>query len=174
MQLLDVAGPLQVLSSVNDLLAERGAPPAYRAAAVSASGGEVSSSAGLGLVTARLPRGSRPVDTLVVAGGFGVHAAARDATLVRWIARRAASARRTASVCTGAFARAFAAETGTTPAKAVERVRVDAARAALEGGAPVKRVARDCGFGSAETLRRAFLRRVGTGPDEYRRRFVGP
>ena len=91
MQLLDVAGPLQVFVSCNELLLERGYPVVYR----------------------------------------------------------------------------------TTPAKAVEGVRLELARAALEGGAPVKGVARDGGFGTAETMRRAFLRVLGVGPERYRRRFGG-
>jgi transcriptional regulator GlxA family with amidase domain len=63
------------------------------------------------------------------------------------------------------FARAFRAETGLTPAKAVERLRVEAARAALESGAPsIDAVARACGFGAADRMRRAFLRAFGSTP----------
>ena len=70
------------------------------------------------------------------------------------------------------FARAFAAETGVTPAAYVERVRLEAARRALEDTRdPISAVARACGFGSAETMRRAFLRALSVGPAEYRRRF---
>jgi transcriptional regulator GlxA family with amidase domain len=70
------------------------------------------------------------------------------------------------------FARAFAAETGITPARYVERVRVEAARRRLEDGAePVAAIAAACGFGTAETMRRTFLRTLGVGPAEYRRRF---
>ena len=70
------------------------------------------------------------------------------------------------------FARAFAQEVGTTPARYVERVRVDAARWRLEEtGATVEAVATACGFGTAETMRRAFSRVLGTSPAEYRRRF---
>ncbi len=68
------------------------------------------------------------------------------------------------------FARAFRAETGTTPAHAVERLRVEAARAALEGGAAVQAVARDCGFGNAERMRRSFQRLLGRPPAALRRR----
>ena len=304
LQILDVTGPLQVLSSCNDLLYESGDAPAYAATVVSAAGGSARSSAGLEIATDKLPSATRPLDTLIVAGGLGVHDASLDTTLIRWITRRAGKARRTASVCTGAFllaaaglldgrdatthwnytrrlarehpavqvdpdpiyikdgdvwtsagvtagidmtlalveqdvgrelalavarrlvvylkrpggqgqfsaalasqgstrfadlqswmqacpsgnlsivalaarchmsertfARAFTAETGTTPAKAVEAIRVEAARAALEGSESIKVIARDCGFGSAETMRRAFLRAMGIGPDAYRRRF---
>ena len=69
------------------------------------------------------------------------------------------------------FARAFRAETGTTPAHAVERLRVEAARAALEGGSPsIQRVAQDCGFGNAERMRRSFVRLFGRPPAALRKR----
>jgi len=58
------------------------------------------------------------------------------------------------------------------PAEYVERVRLGAARRALAGGnEPVGAVARRCGFGTAETLRRAFQRRLGVAPSDYRDRF---
>ncbi|HXV92649.1 MAG TPA: helix-turn-helix domain-containing protein [Pseudonocardia sp.] len=59
------------------------------------------------------------------------------------------------------------------PAEYVERVRVDAARRLLESESVLVGVAAArCGFGSAETMRRAFLRRLGVPPDHYRRRFA--
>ena len=73
------------------------------------------------------------------------------------------------------FARAFRAETGTTPARYVERVRVEAARRRLEDTSePIAVVAAGCGFGTAETMRRVFLRTLEVGPGEYRRRFHSP
>jgi transcriptional regulator GlxA family with amidase domain len=70
------------------------------------------------------------------------------------------------------FARAFRAEAGLTPARYVERVRIEAARRQLEESAePVGSIAAACGFGTAETMRRTFLRALGVGPAEYRRRF---
>ncbi len=70
------------------------------------------------------------------------------------------------------LARLFAEQAGTTPARFVERVRVEAARDRLErSDAAVEAVAEGCGFGSAETMRRGFLRVLGVGPAEYRRRF---
>ncbi|HXP28117.1 MAG TPA: helix-turn-helix domain-containing protein, partial [Solirubrobacteraceae bacterium] len=70
------------------------------------------------------------------------------------------------------FARAFRAETGVTPARYVERVRLEAARRRLEDGSqPIATVAAACGFGTAETMRRVFLRMLDVGPAEYRRRF---
>jgi len=64
------------------------------------------------------------------------------------------------------FARAWRRETGVTPAAYVEALRVERARALLRGGATVEAAARASGFGSAETLRRAFHRRVGAAPRE--------
>jgi transcriptional regulator GlxA family with amidase domain len=73
------------------------------------------------------------------------------------------------------FTRLFAQEVGTTPAAWVEQARVTAARALLESGevAP-KRVASQCGFANADTLRRTFARHVGVTPAEYRKRYSSP
>lgn len=68
--------------------------------------------------------------------------------------------------------RLFVDQTGTTPGRFVERIRVEAARERLERTAtPIETVAVACGFGSAETMRRAFLRVLGVGPSDYRARF---
>lgn len=67
------------------------------------------------------------------------------------------------------FARAYAAETGVTPAKAVERLRADAARAALEQGGAIQEIARRTGFGDSERMRRAFIRLYGAPPAALRR-----
>jgi transcriptional regulator GlxA family with amidase domain len=101
-QLLDVAGPLQVFESANAELRRRGKSRAYSTKVV-AQHGPVISSAGLGLTSSPLSRHGAEIDTLLVAGGSGVHAASGNRVLVRWLAARAPSARRTASVCTGAF-----------------------------------------------------------------------
>lgn len=70
--------------------------------------------------------------------------------------------------------RRFAAELGVPPAAYVERVRVEAARRALaEGDEPVEALARRLGFGTGETLRRVFHRRLGVAPADYRNRFRG-
>jgi transcriptional regulator GlxA family with amidase domain len=70
------------------------------------------------------------------------------------------------------FARAFRHETGITPAAYVESVRVEQARIALEASdAQVESIAHHCGFGTVETMRRAFHRRLGVGPAAYRSRF---
>jgi transcriptional regulator GlxA family with amidase domain len=70
------------------------------------------------------------------------------------------------------FARVFAREVGETPARWVERARVEAAQRLLEeSDLGVEAVAARCGFGSAETLRRAFLRQIRVSPSAYRARF---
>jgi len=68
------------------------------------------------------------------------------------------------------FARAFAAETGVTPAKAVERLRLEAAKVRVESGhEPIDRVAEAAGFRDPERMRRAFLRAFGQPPQALRR-----
>jgi transcriptional regulator GlxA family with amidase domain len=303
-QLLDVAGPLQVFASANDLARATGRPRPYELAVV-AEQPLVTASAGLGLATQKLSKPRMPVDTLILAGGFGVDRACDSAALVRWIRARSSAARRTASVCSGAFllataglldgrravthwrrcaelarrfptvhvehspifvqdgnmwtsagitagidlalalveadlgrefalgvarhlvvflkrpggqaqfsttlalqhgdarfdrlhawiadnlsadlsvasladvsgmsersfVRHYRRATGMTPARAIERLRVEAARQLLEQGLPVKRSAARSGFGSEETMRRSFLRLLGATPQAYRERF---
>ncbi len=305
-QLLDVTGAFQVLAVANNLATEASRPPPYALRVVSAAPGLIASSSGLAFLAEALPPIDDPLDTLIVAGGPGVHTACQDAALVGWIRQRAHRARRAASVCTGAFllaasglldgrratthwsccgrlaadypavrveqdpiyindgkiwtsagvtagidmalalieadvgrATATAAArqlvvfakrpggqaqfstgvalagsdasfdrlhewmklnpranlavpvlaeragmsersflrhyrkvVGLTPARAVERVRVEAARQALgETSLPLKRIARDCGFGSEDTMRRSFLRVLSVPPHAYRERF---
>jgi transcriptional regulator GlxA family with amidase domain len=303
-QLLDVAGPLQVFATANDLARMARRPAPYEPIVV-ADGKLAVSSAGLGLATQPLPPPRSPLDTLIIAGGWGVHDACSDRKLVGWVKARARNARRVASVCSGAFllasaglldgrraathwsrcrefaerfpkvrlqpdpifvqdgnvwtsagitagidlalalveadlgrelalavarqlivflkrpggqaqfsatlalqhgnarfenlhawiadnltgdlsvgalanasgmsersfVRHYRQATGTTPARAVEQIRVEAARHTLEQGLPVKRVAARCGFGSEETMRRSFLRLLGASPQAYRERF---
>lgn len=303
-QLLDVAGPLQVFASANDFAHATGRPRPYDVAVV-ADQPLVTASAGLGLATQKLSKPGMPVDTLIVAGGFGIDRACDNAVLVGWIRARSSAARRTASVCSGAFllataglldgrravthwrrcaefarrfptvrvepdpifirdgnmwtsagitagidlalalvegdlgqgfalgvarhlviflkrpggqaqfstmlalqhgdarferlhvwiadnlsadlsvaslanascmsersfVRHYRRATGMTPARAIERIRVEAARQLLEQGLPVKRSAARSGFGSEETMRRSFLRLLGATPQAYRERF---
>src|ERR1700733_3510563 len=306
-QILDVTGPLQVFASANDFVADaKGGPPPYSLRIVAQGGQNVTATAGLGLVVSPLPPVNDALDTLMIAGGQGVAAAAADPVLVDWVRERATEARRIASVCTGAFllaaagtldgrraathwslcdelARSFPAlhvesdpifvrdgpvwtsagvtagidlalalveedlgrnvalavarylvvflkrpggqaqfsaalslqsgeepfgrlhvwikanlsrdlslpalasqaamsersfsrryleATGLTPARAVDRLRVEAARQLLsDTKVPIKRVARQCGFGTEETMRRSFLRLLSTSPQDYRARF---
>jgi len=102
-QLLDVTGPLQVFASANDHVAEAGGVPPYVLRVVAKGGQGVTASAGLGIAAGPLPRSGTALDTLLIAGGPGVDAAAADPVLVKWVSERANKARRVASVCTGAF-----------------------------------------------------------------------
>lgn len=81
-----------------------------------------------------------------------------------------------ASVSPRHLNRLFAAELGTTPAKFVEQIRLDHAKAMLDGGHGVAETAQAVGFGSAETMRRVFVARLGVSPSHYRDRFstTGP
>lgn len=67
------------------------------------------------------------------------------------------------------FARAYATETGVTPAKAVERLRAETARTALAQGGAIQDIARRTGFGDPERMRRAFMRLYGAPPAAMRR-----
>jgi transcriptional regulator GlxA family with amidase domain len=96
----------------------------------------------------------------------------------RWIADHPESDLSVASLSSRAqmsersFARWFVHEVGVTPGRYVEQVRVEAARRVLEeSDESIVLVARACGFGTAETMRRSFLRALRVGPTEYRRRF---
>jgi transcriptional regulator GlxA family with amidase domain len=317
-QSLDVTGPLEVFAGARALLEARahgveeagGANPArrYQTLVVSPGAAPVETSSGLTMLPhADLAHVPTTIDTLIVAGGAGADRASADDALLDWVAARAQTARRVASVCTGTFvlaaagvldgrratthwaaaaelarryprvhvdpepifvrdgnvwtsagvtagmdlalamveedldraaaltiarhlvlflrrpgnqsqfsatlaarapareglrevqryavehlaadlsvealaalahmsprhfARSFRAEVGLTPARYVESLRLEAARRWLEESEePVAAVAGACGFGTAETMRRAFLRALGVGPAEYRRRF---
>jgi transcriptional regulator GlxA family with amidase domain len=304
-QLLDVAGPLQVLATANDLAREAGSALPYAPQVIAPRAGAVTASAGLTIVADGLLSRSRPPDTLIVAGGPGVRDVMTDRGVLRWLQQRASKVQRVASVCTGAFVlaaaglldgrratthwrscgelarrfpsvqvehdaifvrdghlwtsagvtagidlalgfveadlgrqaslavarqlvvfakrpggqaqfsaglalggaeefdalhdwmtrnlhrgltvpelaeftgmsersflRHYRAATGTTPARAVERLRVEAARSALaDPGRSIKDVARRCGFGSEETMRRSFIRMLRVSPRDYRERF---
>ncbi|MEY9895263.1 transcriptional regulator GlxA family with amidase domain [Catenulispora sp. MAP5-51] len=71
------------------------------------------------------------------------------------------------------FARVFAAETGSTPAVYVEAIRLERARMLLESSQErIEEIARQCGFGTVETLRRSFSRHLHVSPHGYRQRFA--
>jgi transcriptional regulator GlxA family with amidase domain len=102
-QLLDVTGPVQVFATANDLAAEAGRARPYLLRLVAEGGAGATSSSGVALGTVPLTEESTELDTLLVAGGEGALAATENAALMQWVRQRAAKARRTASVCTGAF-----------------------------------------------------------------------
>ncbi|MEU9381425.1 GlxA family transcriptional regulator [Streptomyces sp. NPDC048279] len=73
------------------------------------------------------------------------------------------------------FARVYLRETGDSPARAVEKLRLEAARRLLEATRePVRVVARRTGFGDDERMRRAFVKALGVSPQDYRSRFGLP
>ena len=89
---------------------------------------------------------------------------AEDHSVERLAARVAMSPRH--------FARVFRTDTGRTPAVFVERARVEVARRLLETtNLSIEEIARASGFGTLETMRRSFARRVGASPRAYRDRF---
>lgn len=72
------------------------------------------------------------------------------------------------------FARRFAQTVGVTPAQYVSTVRLEAARRKLEeNDLQISQVARRCGFGTQETMRRSFVSELGVSPSDYRERFRG-
>lgn len=315
-QSLDLTGPLEVFSGAQLLLdlGREDSRRGYHVSVISGDGAPLQTSSGLRITPdASLSDAPTEIDTLIVAGGYGCLDATADAVLVDWLIQASAAARRTASVCTGAFllaqagllngrrasthwaaaqelarrypavevnpepiflrdgdvwtsagvtagmdlalalveedldremaltiarhlvlflrrpgnqsqfsatlaaqqpnraplrevqryavenpaadlsveamaerahmsprhfARSFRAEVGLTPARYIEHVRLEAARRRLEDTSdPIGAVAAACGFGTSETMRRVFLRALGVGPAEYRRRFhtaLGP
>lgn len=73
------------------------------------------------------------------------------------------------------FARLFLSETGQTPARFVEALRLDRAKSYLEQSAwPLERVAQRAGFGSVDSLQRSLKRQAGITPQQYRQRFSSP
>ena len=124
------------------------------------------------VVHQRRPGGQSQFSALLDTGG--VHG--RFATLMDWVRERLAEPLNVERLAAEAamsprnFARAFAAETGLTPAKAVERLRLEAARVRVETThEPIDRVAEAAGFHDPERMRRAFLRAFGQPPQALRR-----
>ena len=107
LQPLDLVGPYDVLTGANTYEMAHDRPPAYQVSVVSASPGRVSARGGLALF-AEDPLPSAVPDTVVVVGGPGSRVAARDEVLLDWLRRVSPRARRTCSVCTGAFVLAAA------------------------------------------------------------------
>ncbi len=97
-QLLDLAGPADVFGT-----AELVVPGSYRVEVVAPGGGLVPAGNGVTVAASALDEAEGPIDTLMVAGGLSVPGHLADAGLVGGIAALAGAARRTASVCNGAF-----------------------------------------------------------------------
>jgi transcriptional regulator GlxA family with amidase domain len=102
-KLLDVTGPIQVFASANAFMARAGEAIPYAIRVVAQDGERVEASGGVELAAHPLSRTDAGLDTLMIAGGEGVTTAATDERLIHWVRERARHARRTASVCTGAF-----------------------------------------------------------------------
>ena len=120
----------------------------------------------------RRPGGQSQFSALLEMGGQG----GRFAALIDWMRARLAEPLGVERLADQAgmsprhFARAFAAETGMTPAKAVERLRLEVARDRVEGSSePIDVLARTTGFGDPERMRRAFVRAFGQPPQALRR-----
>ena len=138
-QLLDVAGPLQVFASASELMARGGrvGPPAYGVEVLAARPGPVRTSSGLGiLASASWREVTGGVDTLLIAGGAGVVAQLEDGALRAWLHSMRGRVRRLGSVCTGAFLLAAAGlldgRTATTHWDSAARFRRLFPRVALE------------------------------------------
>jgi transcriptional regulator GlxA family with amidase domain len=124
------------------------------------------------VVHQRRPGGQTQFAALVELGGR----TGRFAALIDWMRAHLAEPLTVehladrAAMSSRHFARSFTAETGTTPAKAVERLRLEAARIAVETShAPLERIAEEAGFGDPGRMRRAFLRAFGQPPQALRR-----
>lgn len=124
------------------------------------------------VVHQRRPGGQSQFSALLDTGG----AHGRFAGLMDWVRERLAEPLGVERLAAQAamsprnFARAFTAETGLTPAKAVERLRLEAARLRVEAThEPIDRVAEAAGFHDPERMRRAFVRAFGQPPQALRR-----
>jgi transcriptional regulator GlxA family with amidase domain len=92
-----------VFASANDIVEDAGGARPYRVRLMAQDVGGINASAGIGLAAGPLSRRGEALDTLIVAGGPGIEAAAANRFLLAWLRRRATQARRPASACTGAF-----------------------------------------------------------------------
>ncbi|MBG7617888.1 GlxA family transcriptional regulator [Herbaspirillum sp. AP02] len=130
------------------------------------------------VVFVKRPGGQSQFSTPLASQATG---AGRFAELHAWIAAhleadlRVENLARQANMSPRTFARLYVAETGRTPARAVELMRLEAARRALEETRlPLKRIASQAGYGEEQNLRRVFLRQLGVSPGQYRERFATP
>ncbi|TFV61440.1 GlxA family transcriptional regulator [Mycobacterium sp. PS03-16] len=107
---LDLVGPFEVFTGASRYLTAQGRDDdGYSVTVASVGGVPVTTGDGLTLVAAPLPDPARPLDTLLLPGGFGTEAAVANTDLVEWIRAAAPHTRRIVTVCTGAF---LAAEAG--------------------------------------------------------------
>jgi transcriptional regulator GlxA family with amidase domain len=110
MNLLDLCGPLQALSTASKRQVGKG-PALYETIVASADGGLITTSAGLPVATVSIASlDGIPIDTLIAPGGCKGQEFLASPALVNWIAHRAPLVRRLCSVCTGAFLLAAAGQ----------------------------------------------------------------
>jgi len=100
---LDLAGPLDVFGMAAYLHATATSVSAYQLSVQAPGGRSVQAAFGLRVRAAPLQRTDAPVDTLIVVGGPGAEAAARNSALIHWLQTMARTARRVCSVCSGAY-----------------------------------------------------------------------
>jgi len=134
-QPLDAIGPIEVFAGATRVARALGRDGSYRVTLASTDGQVVRSQSGVGLATVSLPDVGPPhgerIDTLLLAGGDGVHEARQDARLVAWITDAAPRCRRVATVCTGTF---LGAQTGLLNGRRVTTHWASAERLATEFG----------------------------------------
>jgi len=99
---LDLVGPFEVFTSASLAVSGQG-KEGYQPVVASVDGRPVTTETGLTFAAVELPDPSEPVDTLILPGGRGVHAARQDPRVIDWIVAAAPQARRVVTVCTGAF-----------------------------------------------------------------------
>lgn len=105
-QVIDVTGPLSVFATASDMLYRSDNRPAvYSITTLANQKKPIATSCGLQILPdhAVYDADTANIDTLIVAGGYGVHDAIQDAAFISWLKGAAHRARRVASVCTGAF-----------------------------------------------------------------------
>jgi transcriptional regulator GlxA family with amidase domain len=99
---LDLVGPFEVFTSASLAVSGQG-KEGYQPVVASVDGRPVTTETGLTFAALELPDPSEPVDTLILPGGRGVHAARQDPRVIDWVVAAAPQARRVVTVCTGAF-----------------------------------------------------------------------
>ena len=130
-QILDAAGPIAAFE-----IAGRFSPGAYELSVRSTRPGFVASSSGASMAAEAMGQ-ARDLDTLLIAGGDGSRAAMSDAALLRFVCAAAGSARRVASICSGAYVLAAAGLLEASTWSATESGRVTAPSGPQRASPPV-------------------------------------
>lgn len=163
---MDVCGPMEAFAMANALTG-RGL---YRLSVTAITTDPITTSLGFSIVpNTALADLDGPIDTLLVAGGYGHVTALRDPALTGWLREAAPRARRHGSICTGAF---LLAASGLSARPRTGRLRRLSRSFQIEDtDLPAQTVAKRCGFGTVHSLRRAFVRQLGVTPQWYRAQF---